>query len=61
MAKNNHLVTGQFVRIEQTPAKSSLRFWGFFIDLLMEIAYIFAVSFVTNTLNIHMEASSVLL
>jgi uncharacterized RDD family membrane protein YckC len=61
MAKDNHLVTGQFVRIEQTPAKSSLRFWGFFIDLLMEIAYIYAVFFVTDTLNINMEASSVLL
>ena len=61
MAKDNHLVTGQFVRIEQTPAKSSLRFWGFFIDLLMEIAYIYAVFFVTDTLNITMDASSVLL
>ena len=61
MAKDNHLVTGQFVRIEQTPAKSSLRFWGFFIDLLMEIAYIYAAFFLTDSLNINMDASSVLL
>lgn len=39
MAKDRNILTGQFVRIEQTPAKTSLRFFGFLIDLLMQIAF----------------------
>lgn len=61
MALDNKILTGQFVRIEQTPAKMSLRFFGFLIDLLIQLAYVFVMFFFDEYFHIKMSMSSVIL
>lgn len=48
---DNHIITGQYVRIEQTPAAMSLRFWGYVIDLLTCLAYVLLFSWGTKSLG----------
>lgn len=52
MAKDRNILTGQYVRIEQTPAKSSLRFFALVIDLMVMAAYVFLASFIDDSLNL---------
>lgn len=61
MATDKNILTGHFVRIEQTPAKSSFRFFGFIIDLLVLMAYIFLVFVFEDHLHLGMSTASLLL
>lgn len=51
---DNQIITGQYVRIEQTPAKTSQRFAGFIIDLVIQVAYAMFWLFTDDYLDLHM-------
>jgi uncharacterized RDD family membrane protein YckC len=61
MATNKTILTGQYVCIEQMPAKLSLRFFAFFIDLLIQFSYLLVWSFLDDYLIIHMTKSEMIL
>jgi uncharacterized RDD family membrane protein YckC len=61
MAKEHRLVTGQFVRIEQIPASMKLRFFGFFIDLVIQMAYFIFMGLLNRTFHYGMSDVSLIL
>ena len=61
MAKDRNILTGQYVRIEQTPAKSSLRFFALIIDLMVMAAYIFLANFIDDYLQLNLSPAFIII
>lgn len=61
MKTDNNILTGQYVRIEQMPAKTALRFFALLIDWLVLVAYFYVVIFVDDYLHLSMSTSSTIL
>ena len=61
MAKDRNILTGQYVRIEQTPAKSSLRFFALIIDLMVMAAYVFLANFIDDYLQLNLSPAFIII
>ena len=48
---DNQIITGQYVRIEQTPAKMKLRLLAYLIDIALLVGYVLFWTYVTSSLH----------